>query len=102
MIKNPEIGMTVFSVFGILNKEHMYIGKIVDIHPEWKPSHLTVQWEYPVAARFPASEDELFTSMVDAKHSFLEQVKIELDREILNICGRYPEAMDADKQQELK
>lgn len=97
MIKNPKKGMTVFSVFGILNKEHMYIGKIVDIHPEWKPSPITVQWEYPVAARLPSGEEELFTSMVDAKHSYLEQVKMELGREILNICNRYPGAMDADK-----
>ena len=97
MIENPEIGMTVFSVFGILNKEHMYIGKIIDINPEWKPSPITVQWEYPIAARLPSGEKELFTSMVDAKHSYLEQVKMELDREILNICDRYPEAMDTDK-----
>lgn len=96
MIKNPEIGMTVFSVFGILNKEHMYIGKIVDIHPEWE-SGIIVQWQHPISAKIPASEDELFTSMLDAKHAHSDKLNMELDKEILAIYNKYPEAMDTDK-----
>lgn len=97
MIKNPEIGMTVFSVFGILNKEHMYIGKIVDIRPDWQPSPITVQWQHPISAKLPASEDDLFTSIIDAKHAQLDKFNLELDKEILAIYNKYPEAKDTDK-----
>ena len=51
MIKTPEVGMTVFSVFGILGKEHMYIGEIIEIKPrmaafKWLDEHpVPVEWE---------------------------------------------------------
>ena len=38
--------------------------------------------------------------MLDAKHAHSDKLNMELDKEILDICDRYPEAMDADKQQE--
>lgn len=101
MIKNPEVGMTVFSVFGIMNKEHIFIGEIVEIKPEWKPASLTVQWKYPATVRYPASPDELFTSMIDAKREYQLRRDQELDKEILEIYKRYPEAVDAPKQEVL-
>lgn len=101
MIKNPEVGMIVFSVFGIMNKEHMFIGEIVEIKPEWKPASLTVQWKYPTTVRFPACPDELFISMLDAKHEYQLRCNQELDKEILEIYKRYPAAVDAPKQEVL-
>lgn len=91
MITEFYLGMTVYSIFNVAQRYHLFMGTLVEILPNLD-NKMVINWTYPMKLSNNCEDPkDLHTTPEDAKLYFLDKLNNELDNEILEFKSKHPE-----------
>lgn len=92
MITEFYLGMTVYSIFNVAQKYHLFMGTLVEIFPNLD-NKMMVDWTYPMKLSNNCEDpNDLHTSPEDAKWAFLDQMNAEIEDEVQKLLHKFPDA----------
>ena len=88
MLTAPKVNDTVYYIDPWI-RPTIQMGKIVAVVETGK-RHLIIDWIYPKnSLAYHQTMEDLFSSPVDATHTYLEKIKRDLDNQVLQMLDEF-------------